>query len=378
MARPFREHHLLNVLEGYDQQTLPLDAWISRYFKEHKSLGSKDRGEIAELIYGMVRWQGLLDAFIDRPITWEKRFQLFKQFKPEEHLTNSSLQPHVRVSFPKTLYDLFLADYGDERAAALCLASNAAAPTTVRANPLKGTREALIETWRSEYKVRPTQQSPFGIIFHKKTAFFSMPEFKQGLFEVQDEGSQLIADLVDAKPSDQVMDYCAGSGGKTLAFAYKMEHRGQIYLHDIRPWALDEARKRLRRAGIQNAQVVLPEDPKLKKLAGTMDWVLVDAPCTGTGTLRRNPDMKWKYTAEPLPRLVEQQREIFDRALKLLSPSGKIVWATCSLLKAENQAQVDYFCETYKLERVREDFQSFPSNGQMDGFYGSVLQKIVL
>ncbi len=123
-----------------------------------------------------------------------------------------------------------------------------------------------------------------------------MPEFKQGLFEVQDEGSQLIANLMDPTPGDQVMDYCAGSGGKTLAFAPKMQHRGQIYLHDIRPWALDEARKRLKRAGIQNAQVVLPEDPKLNKLRGKMDWVLVDAPCTGSGTFRRNPDMKWKFS----------------------------------------------------------------------------------
>jgi 16S rRNA C967 or C1407 C5-methylase (RsmB/RsmF family) len=357
---------------------MALDAWISRYFKEHKALGSKDRGEIAETAYGIVRWQGLLDAFIERPAGWEKRIAQFKQFNPGELSKECSLPPHVKVSFPKPLYDLILKDYGPERAEALCLASNAAAPTTVRANPLKGTREALLELWKGHFDVVPSLLSPFGIIFRKKTAFFTMPEFKQGLFEVQDEGSQLLADLVEARPGDQVMDYCAGSGGKTLAFAYKLQHRGQIYLHDIRPWALDEARKRLKRAGIQNAQTVLPEDPKLTKLAGKMDWVLVDAPCTGTGTLRRNPDMKWKFTPETLPRLLVQQREIFDKAIKLLSPKGTIVWGTCSLLNAENQEQADYFCRTYGLERVREDFQSWPSPGNMDGFYGAVMRKIVL
>lgn len=373
MAKPFREHHLLQLLEGYEKQNAPLDVWISRYFKEHKALGSKDRGEITETLYGMIRWQGLLDSLIDKPYTWEKRYSFYKTFKPENTLNDERIPEHIRVSFPKHLFDTLVADYGLEKAKALCLICNEAAPTTIRINPLKTTREALISLWKDKYAISPTLHSLLGIQFHKKIAFFSLPEFKQGLFEVQDEGSQLLANLIQPKHSSQVMDYCAGSGGKTLAFAPKLEGQGQIYLHDIRPWILIEAKRRLKRAGIQNAQIVNPEDPKLEKLKGKMDWVLVDVPCTGTGTLRRNPDMKWKWTPDTLPRLLEQQKDIFAKALAFLKPKGTIVYATCSLLKAENQAQVDEFCRIHHLERACEDFQTLPSKGGMDGFFGATL-----
>ncbi len=375
MVRPFREHHLLNLLEGYDKQSLPLDYWISQYFKLNKSLGSKDRGMITETIYGMVRWKGLIDQKIEGTPTWEKRYRKFSEMESQDFFQNPSFSEHIQVSFPKSLYELIVKDYGSGKAKELCLASNTPAPTTVRTNSLKISRDDLFNKWSGVYQVKKGKHSPLAIHFEKKIAFFTLPEFKEGLFEVQDEGSQLLADLVEAEPGDQVMDYCAGSGGKTLAFAPKLDHRGQIFLHDIRPWALDEAKKRLRRAGIQNAQVVKPDSPHLNKLKGQMAWVLVDAPCTGTGTLRRNPDMKWKFEPEMLSRLVVQQREIFEKALQLMKPTGRIVYATCSLFKDENQNQVDYFCEKYGLERVREDFQILPSKGGMDGFYGAVLKR---
>lgn len=201
-----------------------------------------------------------------------------------------------------------------------------------------------------------------------------MPEFKKGLFEVQDEGSQLLAALVKAEPGQLVMDYCAGSGGKTLAFAPLMHNKGQIFLHDIRSYALIEARKRLKRAGIQNAQIVLAEDEKLKKLKKKMDWVLVDAPCSGTGTMRRNPDMKWAFTEDTIPRLVGQQRTIFEKALSYLHPQGKIIYATCSLLKEENEEQVTHFLKTYSLKLVAPFFQTKPSKGEMDGFFGAIFE----
>lgn len=372
MVREFREYHLLNLLDLYDDQTSPLDYCVSQYFKANKALGSKDRGFITELVYGMVRWKGFLDSKITGLPTWEKRYRKFLEL--DGKYIDKSLPDNVQVSFPKVLFDLIAQDYGVDRAKDLCLVSNTLAPTTVRANSLKITREDLFKKWKDVYPVKLGEHSPLAIHFEKKTAFFTMPEFKEGLFEVQDEGSQLVADLVEAKPGDQVLDYCSGSGGKTLAFAPKLQHKGQIHLHDIRPWVLDEAKKRLKRAGIQNAQGVLPDSPNYRKLRGKMDWVLVDAPCTGTGTLRRNPDMKWKFEAETLTRLVEQQREIFEKATQFMKPGGRIVYATCSLFKDENERQVDYFCKMHNLERVREDFHVLPTVGGMDGFYGAVLK----
>jgi 16S rRNA C967 or C1407 C5-methylase (RsmB/RsmF family) len=231
-----------------------------------------------------------------------------------------------------------------------------------------------MEKWNDIYEISPCTYAKQGIVFHKKINFFGLPEFKEGLFEVQDEGSQLVADMVQVKPGQWVMDYCAGSGGKTLAFAPRMEKTGQIFLHDSRPYALEEARKRLRRAGVQNSQVVLPDDPKLKKLKKKMHWVLVDAPCTGTGTMRRNPDMKWNFDEQTLTRLLGLQRSIFEKALSFLRPDGYIVYATCSLLREENQNQMEHFIKTYDLEAEGPVFQSLPSRHGMDAFFSICLK----
>lgn len=372
---PFREHHLFQLLNSYDQQTLPLDLFISFYFRDNKSLGSKDRGFVAEAVYTLIRWKGLLDYFCDEAFrTWESRYEILQTIDFAKVQTDATIPQHIRLSFPEELYDLIIDSHGEEKGKEICFASNYPAPTTVRANALKTTREDLLERWKSVYDVIPCSQAPYGIIFRKKTHFFSLPEFAEGLFEVQDEGSQLLANLVQVLPGQAVMDYCAGSGGKTLAFAPFMQRTGQIFLHDIRPHALLEARKRLKRAGIQNAQVVNDNSENLKKLKKKMDWVLVDAPCTGTGTLRRNPDMKWKFDVAAYKRLISQQRVIFEKALSFLKPTGQIIYATCSLLQNENQKQVEHFLKTYSLELVHEPFQSMPSQGGMDGFYGATFR----
>lgn len=370
---PYREHHLFSLLHGYDQQHLPLDLYISNYFRDHKALGSKDRGTIAELTYALVRWKGLLDYLCEPPATWEKRFDIYSKGNISSYQENQSIPQYIRLSFPKCLFDLLVNSHGEAKACELCLISNQPAPTTIRINVMKTTRQTLFDRWKGLYEISPTQHSTVGIVFHKKIHFFSLLEFKEGLFEIQDEGSQLISDLMQVEPGQLVLDFCAGSGGKTLAFAPRMQGKGQIFVHDIRPFALQEARKRLRRAGIQNAQTIVADDPKLKKLKKKMDWVLVDAPCTGTGTMRRNPDMKWQFTEETLQRLVGQQRTIFEKALSFLKPGGSIVYATCSILKEENEDQIEHFMRTYKLKTVGVPFQSLPTKGGMDGFFGAVL-----
>lgn len=369
MNRPFREHHLLQLLEGYDQSTLPIDAYISQYFRAHKSLGSHDRKYIAEMTYGMVRWKALLDTLIGSPKNWERRLKKYQKNDYQSAIDDAKIPLNIRLSFPKPLFELILSQYGEELAKEICFASNLPAPTTIRANTLKTTRDELMaKLIEKGFSVFPTEKAPNGITFEERVQFISLPEFQCGMFEMQDEGSQILGELIDAKPGQNVLDFCAGAGGKTLAFAPKMENKGQVFLHDVRSYALADAKKRLRRAGIQNAQFLDEESPHLKKLKKKMDWVLVDAPCSGTGTLRRNPDMKWKFTQEMLDRIVGQQRMIFEKALSFLKPGGTIIYATCSLLSQENQDQADHFCKTYSLEPVTS-FVSIPQKKMMDGFY---------
>jgi 16S rRNA (cytosine967-C5)-methyltransferase len=373
----FRKKHLLQLLEEYDLQDRPLDYFVSEYFKKNKALGSKDRAFINETVYKLIRWKGLCDYILQDEASWLKRFELVCEKEMTSYLHDESIPLHIRVSFPETLFKEIENSWGKESAVQICLASNLAAPTAIRVNTLKISRDELLAKWKEkDFEVSAATFSPAGIIFHKKIHFFSLPEFRDGLFEVQDEASQMIALLLSAKPGDLVLDFCAGAGGKTLAFAEKLGGKGQIFLHDIRLHALYEARKRLKRAGIQNSQIVHSEDQaKLKKLKKRMNAIFVDAPCTGTGTLRRNPDMKWKFSEESLQRLVSQQRVIFEQALSYLHPEGEIIYATCSILKRENQDQLAHFLKTYSLEVVGEIFQSVPMAGEKDGFFAVRLRR---
>lgn len=371
---PFREHHLFFLLEAYEAQTLPLDLFIHHYFREHKALGSKDRAFIAEIAYKLTRWQKLID-YLCKGESWKEIFEEYLKLDFDELQKNEEIPIDVRVSCPDELFTLLTDHYGLEQATKICLTNNKPAPTVIRVNTSKISRDHLFGKWKRLYGISPTKHSPDGIIFHKKVNFFELQEFKDGFFEVQDEGSQMVAKLVKPTPGQQVLDYCAGSGGKTLAFAPQMQGKGQIHLHDIRTRVLLEARKRLKRAGIQNNQIHAPDSPQLEKLKKKMDWVLVDAPCSGTGTYRRNPDMKWKFSQEMLTRLVGQQRTIFEKGLSFLRPDGRIVYATCSILKEENEKQVEHFIKTYSLEIEGEPFSSLPAPGEMDGFFGVVLKK---
>lgn len=346
----FRDFHLLQILKDFECQNSRLDVFLNHYFRSHRAIGSKDRRYINEKIYERIRWKTLFDQF--------------GEIDPEKYVSREDIPLDVRLCFPQNFIEILTDAYGEEKAKAICLASNTRAPVTIRANLLKTTRKALLEKWKD---TSPCLSSPLGIIFHEKINFAELPEFKEGLFEIQDEASQLVSMLVKASPKQQVLDFCAGSGGKTLALAPALKNTGQIYLHDIRPQILLKAKKRLRRAGIQNVQFGLPKHKK------SMDWVLVDAPCTGSGTLRRNPDMKWKFDRSLLDRLVIEQRQIFEQALEYLHPKGKIVYATCSLFPQENQHQIQYFQEKFGLKLAGEVFQSFPEKNGMDGFFAAVL-----
>lgn len=366
MRLPFCDHHISAFLEGFAKSQKPLDLALNEYLRAHKSIGAHDRRTIGETLYGMVRWKTLIDYFCPTTHILD-RLKAFRNISFEECLKNSAIPEPTRLGINEFLYGRFCEAFGLEKTRTLCRILTGSAPTTIRVNLLKTTREELLKTWEGKFECFPCAMASAGIYFHKRTPLFALPEFKAGLFEMQDEGSQLVANLVKAKPGDHVLDYCSGSGGKTLAFAPSMQGKGQIYLHDNRPWILNEARKRLKRAGVQNVQFLLPK----KK----MDWVLVDAPCSGTGTLRRNPDAKWKIDTPMIERLVEQQREIVKEALEHLKPTGRLVYATCSLLPEENERQVDYFLKTHSLILEGEPLFLLPQEGGMDGFFAAVFKK---
>ncbi len=369
IMKHFREYHLLQILQEFSPSLGPIDRFLHKYFKSHRSLGSKDRKYITETLYEMLKWQGLYDFFIPPPITWEKRYELHKN---KSTMRLDATPEHIRVSFPNWLFQKILVQYGLPTANNLCLTLNEKAPVTVRINTLKISREIILQLWTQQgYAVSPTLRSPVGIHFHSKSALFQMPEFKQGYFEMQDEGSQIVADLVDVRPGQHVLDYCAGSGGKTLAFAPKMQGQGQIYLHDIRPKVLMEAKKRLKRAGIQNFQMFNVHKQLNTRL---MDWIVLDVPCSGTGTLRRNPDLKWRLNEEMLENLRLEQRKIFQEALQYISPKGKIVYLTCSILEEENQKQCEHFTAHYPVDLLKIEVL-LPKSQENDGFFAAIFQR---
>ena len=375
MTSLFRNTHLFRILREYPESPLPLDVFLRKYFKVNRAIGSHDRRYIAESVYKMSRWQGLVD-FFTQDASLEEKVDSLENLNPEEHLEDTTIPIHNRMSFPKEYFDFLSEQLGEEKAKELCFASNFPAPTTIRANLMKTDRETLFKRLEKTQGVRLGEISPTAIHFLKRVNFLILDEFKEGLFEVQDEASQIASSQVNVLPGEHFLDYCAGSGGKTLAIAPKMNGKGQVYLHDIRPRSLIEAKKRLKRAGIQNAQIVEPENLKKRNLEGKMDWVLVDAPCSGSGTLRRNPDMKWKFDKNALQDTLLLQREIFAKALKFVKKGGHIVYTTCSIFPIENEKQADYFVSSHAVQKTdTPSFQSYPSENGMDGFYSVVLQK---
>jgi 16S rRNA (cytosine967-C5)-methyltransferase len=369
----FLKNHIIQLLTQFDALETPLDLFLSHYFRRHRNLGAHDRRHIAESIFGMVRWRRLLDHCIPEPVNWEKRYRLFHTWG-EQPPQKEKLPPPIRTSCPDALWQLLSKQLGEKGALQICLVNNTQAPITIRANPLKITREALFQELQKEFKVSLCKQAPYGIQFMGRAPLTALRQFREGYFEIQDEGSQLVAEQLGVRPGDKVLDFCAGSGGKSLAFAHRLMQRGQIFLHDVRPSILQQARKRCRRAGVQNVQFLTPQHPNLEKLKGRMDWILVDAPCTGSGTLRRNPDQKWKFSESLLEGLAEEQRRIFENALPYLKPGGKIVYATCSILQEENLSQTQFFCKRHALHYVKEPLLLYPIEGGADGFFAAVMQ----
>lgn len=367
----FRDYHTLNILNSFATKNQPLDALIRSYLRLHKAIGSKDRNHICKNIYFIIRNLSFIDAHLEAPHNWEKRLEFVNT--TEKYKKKESLPLHIKTSHPKWLFDLLKSQYPEPLLENILQANNTEAPLTIRVNLGKTTLKDLKEELSKSFAVEQCQKSPLGLKFFKREPITSLASYKDGLFEIQDEASQLSTLLLDYKPGMHVLDFCSGAGGKALSIAPYLHNKGLIYVHDVRTHAVAEARKRFERAGFHNVKFYDPSHPLERQLTKKMDVVITDVPCTGSGTFRRNPDLKWKLSPDELSKLVTLQRNIFAEALNYVRPGGHILYSTCSILKEENQNQIEFFLkQNPELTKIKE-LVLLPEENGHDGFYACVL-----
>lgn len=359
------------------------DAAASAYFRGRRYIGSKDRSWIAEHLYMLLRRLARLDWWLNRVLDRPAgappppaRHRVFADFllageypaRLADQCDGGAYRPGPLSRAERTLFEVLpgqalnhpeqpdwvraecpewlLAAMGGEMTAL-----DRAAPLDLRVNPLKGTRDQALAALTAEgMTVTPCRLSPLGIRVKGRPPLGQSPSFKDGLVEIQDEGSQIAAALVAAMPGMAVLDFCAGAGGKTLALAGQMQNKGRLVACDISGPRLERAVTRLRRAGVHNVErrALDAEGRKwTKRQAGRFDRVLIDAPCSGTGTWRRNPDMRWKLTQADLDNLQATQTGLIAETAPMVKPGGRLVYVTCSLLDSENGAIVERFLENH-------------------------------
>ena len=395
----------------------PADMVLSKFFKDHKKLGRQDRHEIAETVYAALRhWQKLhmvlgdkaparllaLGALvIGRGVSIASLSDIINE---AERTALSGLKAakseftgrlNTASELPQWLVERMQGQYSDADIVAIGQALSHAAPLDTRVNTIKGKRDKVLAQLAAEgFKAEATPFSPWGIRFQDKAVINKNPLFLDGILEVQDEGSQLLALLSGAKRGEVVVDFCAGAGGKTLAMAAMMNNTGRLYAMDVSEKRLANIKPRIARAGVGN---ITPQrldherDLRLKKLWNKADRVLVDAPCSGLGTLRRNPDLKYRQSNDSIDELVALQARILDSAAHLVKRGGYLIYATCSVLAEENQNQIQNFLSTHsefslvncsdllKSNKIALDTGEFlqlnPATHHTDGFFAAVMQK---
>lgn len=342
----------------------PADAVLSAFFRDNRKLGARDRAFVAEAVFGVLRRYRYLSVVVPAAnprtliVAWLIKMRgmsgaTLEQFaKPEliQHIRNAKTEDlplGVAAELPDWVVEKLQVTLTDADILTLGRSLQQAAPLDVRVNTFKADRDtALAQLLREGFQVEATPYSPWGLRFKDHPAINRHPLFLDGTLEVQDEGSQLLALLLGARRGEMVCDFCAGAGGKTLAVGAMMASTGRLYAFDVAEKRLANLKPRLARSGLSNVmpQLIASEsDTRVKRLAGKLDRVLVDAPCSGLGTLRRNPDLKFRQSAQGVAELVDKQRAILRAAAKLLKPGGRLVYATCSLLPEENEAIVEAF-----------------------------------
>ena len=400
----------------------PADSIISRFFKTHRGLGQRERATLAETAYRVLRHRSLFELMARSAPkgmgSVHRRLAMLAFSAPRDYLWGALLPLErawvetcdQQMSSGEGLLDLHKHNLPEWLAASLksqmgdqfwplVKALNETAPLDLRVNIFKGNRDAAgKELAKNAIKSEATPFSPWGLRIHGKPALNLLPLFKDGFVEVQDEGSQLLALLTGAKRGEMVADFCAGAGGKTLALGAMMKNTGRLYAFDTSQKRLDGMKPRLARSGLSNIHPVAiahERDERIKRLAGKMDRVLVDAPCSGLGTLRRNPDLKWRQKETDVAELVELQTKILQSAARLVKSGGRLVYATCSLLQEENEAIAEAFSaanpdfvatpvieilQAQKIELAETlcrgaYLRLWPQVHQTDGFFAAVWQR---
>lgn len=345
----------------------PADAIVSRFFRDHRGLGPRERATLAETVYTVLRKKLLFDHFAPSGSgPKERRLAILGFYGPGDFLRSALTEQEInwldqcekinpedlmerhRHNLPEWLVQPLKDQLGDEFWP-LVESFNKGAGLDLRVNAFKAKRaDVQKELAALGIKAVPTPYSPWGLRIAGKPALNKMEAFKRGDFEVQDEGSQLLAMLLDAKRGEMVVDFCAGAGGKTLAIGAAMRSTGRLYAFDTSAGRLDAFKSRLARSGLSNvhpAAIAHERDDRVKRLSGKIDRVLVDAPCTGMGTLRRNPDLKWRQNQQAVDEMSVKQTAILQSAARLVKPGGRLVYATCSVLPQENEAIALTFSE---------------------------------
>jgi 16S rRNA (cytosine967-C5)-methyltransferase len=389
---------------------------LAEFFRQNRQLGSHDRQFVGDTVFSILRHKRLLETIVPQPDSRRLVLATLLKFQdiplnaleavsdPSdqawlhelERASTSSLPPAVRLSLPDWLWQNLESQFGEQKALRLGTALLSPAPLDLRVNTLVTNRKDTIDALTSDgIKAQATHYSPFGIRLEGKPSLSKNALYLSGAIEVQDEGSQLLGLLVAPARRQMVVDFCAGTGGKTLLLGAMMRDQGRLYAFDVSAKRLEALKQRVKRARLTNVHPQLigsERDPRIARLAGKVDRVLVDAPCSGLGTLRRSPDLKWRQSPASVSDWADTQSRILQASSQLVKPGGRLVYATCSLLAVENEEIVEAFlgsqngrfcpanCQSIlEAQKIQLDtgpyFRVVPDEHGCDGFFAAVLER---
>lgn len=381
---------LIKTLRGVFWNKVYATNAIQKTLKKHQDWDDKKKAVFSDTVYEIVRWWRLLWYLLDSEPSWkekdlQKLLAVYKEYKQGrrtdkvgKRLAKASRIRAIRESIPDWLDEVGSGELG-ERWDDVISSLNQTPDLFIRVNTLKTSRNDLITFLRKEgVQSEPFTQNPDTLLLKEKINVFALPSFRDGLFEVQDAGSQMVSRFLDPKPGMRIVDACAGQGSKTLHLSALIENKGKIIALDTHEWRLKELRRRAAKAGVDTIETRLIDSTKVyKRLYDTADRLLLDVPCSGLGTLRRNPDIKWKLSRDDLSRLTGLQQTLLDNYCMILKPEGRMVYSVCSILPSEGEEQVKRFLDkhidTFKL---CEEKRCWPDSDNTDGFYMALIERI--